>query len=537
MHLEVDHSRLQQPGLKRRLGFASQLLAYGSTLPLAAIAFCAAVLTLASLRLAGLSDAQAPPGADGGNWLAYARDLFGDHVKAAAAIYPPVLPFLLRLLLILLPPLEALKVLGVASWALMAVPLFLVLRRDLNPVISMVLALAFVMAGYQAEIQAFGGYPDLLGTAFLLFSLYWLGPALRDRNKQALLLSAIAGSLAIGTHQGAAAQLVVASFIFAGYFALQRPVVWRAVAARFARWAVATTALSLVFAPFYIRMILLLDRNPNNPQGYSLTSINDALAYALSEHHLLWLTLAAAAFAAPLLVIRFRRDSLLAPTAASLLLTPLLLFAVTGEVRNFQLMEAGIIVSLGLIASSVIASFRAVSATWRWATWLGWPTLAVGAACLAIAVPISLSGQDRAQVTFSYYRVLDDKAVEALNWLRGQETGIVVANTNPLGYQYGWWIEGYAGRPTYNAADPRWFNFREEREQVMIANDLLAPMADPYLIAVLAEARKVRYVFLDRRTHTRTAGLIAAGFKPAYQNGQYVILSRVNANVVGGGTR
>ena len=527
--VEADRSQTWL-ALANRLASPARLLGHVSALPLAGIVLFAALLALAGLRLALWSEVQAPPGSDGGNWLAFARELVGDDVKAATAVYPPVLPLLLRLLMVPLGALTALKVVGVASWALMGIPMYLILRRDLHPVLSIVLSLAFVMAGYQAETLAFGGYPQLLGTTFLLFSLYWLGPALARGNKQTLLLSAMAGSLAIGTHQLGATQLAVSAPIFAGYFALQQHAAWRNVATQFARWAAATAAFSLIFAPFYVRMVLLLDGSPANPHGYGLTTLDDTLAYVFLEQQALWLVLTAVALVVPLLMVGLRRGSLLAPTAAALLFGPGLIFALSGEVRSLQLMEAGVLVALGLLASYVIDSFRFPD-THRWG--FAWPALAVGAACLAIALGIGASGEDRAQDSLAFYRVLDDEAVEALDWLRDQDEGVVIASGSPRGFNYGWWIEGYARQPAYNAADPRWFNFREETEQVGVANAMLSAYVSAAEVARLTEEHEIAYVFIDERTSADTSNLEAAGFEPAYENGSYLILAWQSKDVAG----
>lgn len=508
-----------------------RLLRYVSTWPLAGWALGGGLLALAGARFALLSDAPAPPGSDGGNWLAFARELFGEDVKAANVVYPPVMPFLLRALMELLGPLTAVKVLAVASSVLMGVPLYLILRRELHPVLSVALALAFVMAGYQQETLAFGGYPQLLGTAFLLFSLYWLGLALREGKTRLILLSAVAGGLVVGTHMLGATQLMVSAPLLAGYFAFQQRGVWRKVAALFATWAATTAALSLTLTPFYLPLLSLLDGNPANPHGYSIINLDRTVAYVFREQLALWVALTAAALPVVVLMAWRRSDSLLAPAAAALLFGPTLIFVVTGEVRSLQLLQAGVFVSWGLLASYVIDSF-ASARTEQW--WPGWPALAVGSVCLALAAAISVSGHSRAQDSIRFYSVLDGEAVKALDWLRLQEEGTVVANVSPEGLMYGWWIEGYARQPAYNATDPRWFNFREEKEHVAVASRMLWARLGPQEIARLAGEHDIRYVFVDKRTKTDRSSLEAAGFRPAYESTRYLVLAWRPASASGG---
>jgi hypothetical protein len=57
-----------------------------------------------------LSGQAAPPGSDGGNWLAFSSELFGAKVRAADAAYPPLFPLLLRFTLLFFSPLTTMLV-------------------------------------------------------------------------------------------------------------------------------------------------------------------------------------------------------------------------------------------------------------------------------------------------------------------------------------------------------------------------------------------------------------------------------------------
>src|SRR5262249_40458957 len=69
-------------------------------------------------RFAMLSGNPGPPGLDGGNWLAFTNMLFGQNAKAAASTYFPGALVSLKVLLIFLPPLTALKVFAVTTGVL-----------------------------------------------------------------------------------------------------------------------------------------------------------------------------------------------------------------------------------------------------------------------------------------------------------------------------------------------------------------------------------------------------------------------------------
>ena len=103
----------------------------------------AVLVGVAAYRFIVLADEPAPPGADPGNWLAFTHGLFGTSVKAAASVYFPVVPVLLKALLTFLPALMALKVVGVGASVLMGIPFYLILRRALSPIFSAGLTLGF----------------------------------------------------------------------------------------------------------------------------------------------------------------------------------------------------------------------------------------------------------------------------------------------------------------------------------------------------------------------------------------------------------
>ena len=116
----------------------------------------------------------APSGADPGNWLTFAWEMGGKHLRLAEWAYPPLFPLILRLALNLFEPMMALKVVGLISWALIGISFFISLNiffKELPFLIRFGLSIFIMLSGYQGEIFAWGGYPQLLGYAFLLLSI------------------------------------------------------------------------------------------------------------------------------------------------------------------------------------------------------------------------------------------------------------------------------------------------------------------------------------------------------------------------------
>jgi len=85
------------------------------------------------------------------------------------------------------------------------------------------------------------------------------------------------------------------------------------------------------------------------------------------------------------------------------------------------------------------------------------------------AVPIFVTPSQGAAVS-SFYQVMTAPGYEAIQWIR-QETpvgSILVSDA-----YYGWWLSGFAQRPTLSAVDPQYLTLSREFEPAKIATSLL----------------------------------------------------------------
>src|SRR6185503_10775396 len=121
-------------------------------------------------------------------------------VKAATSMYFPVTLVLLKLLTLFAPPLLALKLLAVIASLSIGVPFFYLVRRSCSPWMAAVLTFCLLMAGYQLEMLSWGGYPQLLATAFMLTSLILLDEGLAAGSRRKLVWAAWFAALIAGTH-------------------------------------------------------------------------------------------------------------------------------------------------------------------------------------------------------------------------------------------------------------------------------------------------------------------------------------------------
>lgn len=453
------------------------------------------------LRFSQLSVAEAPPGADGGDWLAFAYQFAGVYNRAADVVSPPVVPLLIWILTTFVSPLAALKIVAVFSSIAIAVPIYLMLRRELPTVLAAILALTLTLTGYHGETMAWGGYPQLLGVAFLSATLLTLGKGLATGTRFAIIVSGLCAALTLGSHQLAAIALVLAVPIFIACSAVQAGSVlgrlqsWRH---QLGLWVAATVAFSLPFVPFYVRIIALSNGSPANPQGYRLSNAIDAVIYAFRDDVLLWTLLSLGSAAFCLWVVASRQESQLAASAVALMVASLVIFAALYEVRALYVFQVGVIAGVGVLVAALLRRSSPRS--------LGFLANFVGGAATVLAlliasIALSTRGVDRSQETMAYYRVVDGPSLRALLWL-GQHSSpdsLVVAGQTDRGGPYSWWVEGLSRRPAYstNIKFLRGYN-RDEQAQILYAMRLLSPSTSATDANQLIAARRIKYFFINK---------------------------------------
>jgi len=485
------------------------------------------LFAVCAYRLVVLTGNPAPPGSDGGNWLAFSYELLGGSVKAAEAAYPPVVPFVLWVGRGLLPALTALKAVGILSAAFAAVPAYLILRTSLRPRLAAGVAALLAVTSYGSEVFAWGGYPQHLGTAFLLFAVYFLLAGLRSGSTWQLLAGGIAAGLTVGTHLLAAVELAIAAGVILGLTALRaRGSVERSDLRRLMPGLLvslgALAVLLAVSAPAYQRMFSLLAGNPANPHGFELFGSVPAIGSWHADDYL-WLALGVVSAPAALWLTLSRRRTLAADAAVAILAGAGITLLAQSEIRTVHLLQIGVLIAAGaLLGATGLRDGDGMVRPGRVAT---------SVVLIGLLLGLAVTGVRHVRVSTDWYRVVDPPALAALDWLREREEerpvdGYVLAGETERGGLYGWWVEGYAGIPAYLATDPRWLSFEGEKEQTAVANRMMAEDADPDEVRRLAEAHDIRYALIDTTAAPHAVDtLLDAGFVQDIENGRMVVLS------------
>ncbi len=467
----------------------------------------------------------APPGSDGGQWLAFAHQLFGgEQVKAGFQSYPPIFPFLVRIF-----PIEdsllTLKVLGIASSVIVCIPVCLLLRTVLNPLLSAVLAATTVIGPYNYEVLCFGGYPQLLGTFFLVLSAFLLLKGMDTGSRKWFLGSSVAAAATAGSNALPTLMLVVTSGFIVTVFSYrfwnkERSLFYERSHSIIVYWIFPATVLSIVFIPTYFDY--LASSGSVNSKGLSIIEILRWMGESWRWEFVLWLgiiNVAAVAFISNPSILS-GRNLLLSTGTIALLFAGLTGIIVMRELRCLAFIEIGVILLLGLLLPSIIGSFQRPSVKFAFAIF----SLAF---VISIVSVVGTLGDRRLDIAYNWYDVIDESVLPAMDWLDANSipNAKVVASGASGGHNFGWWIEGYAHMPTYAATDISWFIDEEERAQVALAHHILVEGTSPEEIRILAGDENISFLFLDKRViKTPLENYVQAGFNQSFETDTIIVM-------------
>jgi hypothetical protein len=428
-----------------------------------------------------------PSGADPGIWLAFAKERFGVEVMAAAdAAYLPGFPVLVGLLLTMADSITAITVAGVISKVALVLAIYLV-ARPAGRGYGVAAAVMVGMSGAHAEMYAWGGYIQQLGTASAFMAVFFLVRYLELKNSRHFALSGVAVALTLVTHNLLGGLLVGALFVAAIHW------LYLTRASR-REWIRGLTYASIVAIPagIFVAVYLFLGQRAGRQPSLNPTELTwgGAIRHVSEEAPIPWLIVTVLAFA---LAVWRRWSSPNATTVAvggSWVVVSLAFFLAIGEPRALLLTQTGLVLIAvpGYAVMLKVASERNVFAR---------DALAVIGGVLLLAVVAS--GYTDYDQTTDFYRAVGKEEIGALHHLMEVSGAgdLVVASEGERGAQVGWWVMGYAERPTYPGGNVAFLASPAERAQGAKANEVFA--ADPSESARLLDQIGARFVVVDRR--------------------------------------
>lgn len=431
-----------------------------------------------------LSVAVAPPGSDGGNWLAFTKQLFGMKIKAGTTTYPPVMLIILRFFMGFFEDATAVKVLGIVTSSTQFIPIYLLTKRMTNPIIASVAGLTFIFASYQFETLAYGGYSLMLATTFILMALHSYIKIVSNAEERQqtiswrrLAIPAIFAALVFGTSH-LAFILLASIFIVYNIILIITQREMRIYFTIMRKFIMVTMLFSIPIIPFYVTILANFQSNPFGPQGFSSDNWIQTFDYIFREPRLFWYSL----FGLAGLAIMYPTPKPHCIQSRAIILSlgvaSIGLFILLSEVRflYFVIILTVMGAALSLYTLSKAYNSRVIQAAIHFAI------------IMSLYIPVSF-GQPFLIQAMNFYRAVDDDALNVIDWVKHclPKDTMIISTSRANGILYAWWIEGLAERPVAMASDPKWLNFKDEIANAEIANSILSQASPDALHTAMIE--------------------------------------------------
>lgn len=433
-----------------------------------------------------------PTGVDFGNWLFFGHQALGNPVGAdTPTTYPPLIPVVSVWATALFGPLWANATVMATAGVAPAAGLYAAARLCGVRWSALPATVLLAVTASTGEAIAWGGAPQAAGLGFAALALGFTVRLARRRNLRAAVgLSAAVFALAVTSHL-VLAQFVVAFVVLVVLIALvARPDVsapaWRGRDGWIACGAVVVGPLAALI-PLYVRLATTAGgalETQGTPRGWpTLRVFLENLWAVYREAPWIWKSLVLLAVVSPLVTFGLRRREPLWLITTATVVAMLAQALVSTEERLVYFAPLPVLFALVLCTHALVAT--APTVRWHRGLRTGLVTTLVA---VTVYPGIRGVGMFADQVDF-YGRLVPPGTVAGLDWIRDNTAGDALVLTAPIdGAPFGWWVQGYAQRPTLVASRDRWLNFPSERARARQAVGLLTT-PDPLGDTTLGAAR------------------------------------------------
>lgn len=486
--------------------------------------FAGMCLVLGAVRLSMLAAAGAPPGIDGGNWLAIGRGLFDDAAGISPPVYPPVVPVLVAGAVALAGPTVGIALVASLASLAPAAGVYAVLRREGSRWVALALAALVLSVASTGEAAAWGGYPQLLAVGAGTLALSRLDRHLRDPSRRGAGAVGVWMAVVLATSHFVGLIVIAAAAVLVSVHGARARRAPSGAPARRPRHLALAVLPCLPLVPLYVGLATSIHGGySSRPAGARVTptTLLADLEFVYREAPLHWRLLVSLAVLTPLLAGPLRRRPLWSLSTAMVLAVSAVLLA-TGETRALYVLPVAAVLATGFWLAA-------------WSSGPSRPGPRMAAAIAAVAVAAvsltSLRGLDLFAGQRSYYQVLAPGVVDGIEWLRANTApGDRVAVASVRGAPLGWWVEGLGRRPALSASALQWLYVEGERERARVANRVFGPrFPDPSAMDA-ARAAGVDLLLVARTADVYQPGTVAAfrrshGALFVYENDDVVILA------------
>lgn len=426
-----------------------------------------------------LNKFKVPPSPDYGNYLVQVNILRGYDTRGFGLQYPPLYFIFLDLLLRIFDEFTSLKLMAALVFSIAAIPFFLLAKSfRVSSVPALISTWFFIFFEGYSEMIAWGGNQNFLGFSFMLLTLLFLMKSLKNPDKRNIVLVGFFISLVVGTHFLVAAFLILSLLLFLVLNFIFNRGSMRVIVGVLVFSALFGLLFSLPYLPIYIVCMKHFSADLIRPDIINhLNSFRLEFIWMFRETYLIEVVIAALSIYALIKHAKENRIEML--LLSSLFLTPLLLaLSTTHPSRWLYFLPIPLFVSFSLYLRRAFTSFtnfmggRRGLLTINTIAILMFLVLGAGATILSI---------NRLNTAVNYYQRISEDDLEAFNWIKENTppNSLLVTSgpstiTGGGGNIYSWWVEGYSKRKCIPAANPEFFSYSYEREEINLANKILA---------------------------------------------------------------
>jgi hypothetical protein len=424
------------------------------------------------VKFNALNNLDAPPSADYGKYLCQVNIIQGYDPRGFGLQSPPLFFLLLNAFLLFFDTFVALKLVASFVFSLAAIPFFLFVEKICGSrLAALISAWLFVYFEGYSEMIAWGGNPNFLGFSFMLLALTYVIDSFRNSNKRNMLLAGVFLSLAIGTH------FLVAFFLFLLllFYVFSKLMFYKA---KFGiiKPLLLSLFIAVVLSLPYIPPYLAFFKHSSSTLvrfniAEKLMGIPIVLASLFEAQHLTYVVIALLGVFALVKYTRENRDNGL--LLCALFILPFILALLTKyPERWFYFLPIPLFTCFGLYLKNLFGILKNAE-----------KEILLLALCFIIVMgaEITIVSIDHLRKATTYYQVIYDDELQALNWVKNcTAPNSIFATTGSFkgigagGNSYGWWIEGYSKRKCFSSGDPEFFSYDYEREEVDVANRIFA---------------------------------------------------------------
>ena len=419
-----------------------------------------------------------PPSADYGNYLTMVNILHGNDVTGFGLRYPPLFFLFLDLLLKLTNEFMALKIAASIVSTIIAIPFFFIVRKFTNDFAALLSALLFVFAEAYSEMISWGGLPNFLAIFFMLCSLYFLINAFENPSKKNLFLTGIFLSLVVGSHHLTALFFIFVLILFTFLILIFNRNSFFHIFKILLTCTIIGLIFSLPYIPIYWNIVTNLAVDSGLSHGFldGFYSLPGALYFILRDGLFIWLiVIGLGLFALGRFLKKNRNVALL---LISLFLIPFILSSTImwgNPTRSFYFILIPILISFGLYLEDAKFTIKNLIKRDHARTLFIYHSILV----FFITIFLLFSSFSRLSAAAEFYYFIEDDELEALKWIKeNTDSNDIIATSGTLegdvGSRYGWWIQGFSERKSFMTGPLHLFVYKDEREQVDIANKIFS---------------------------------------------------------------